>query len=61
MTIASLAANATMSAQETTPGQDPSNCALAFSITSNPLTPSCPNAFFSDCGPLSIRIEPSHP
>lgn len=39
MTIASLAANATMSAQETTPGQEPSNCALALSITSKPLTP----------------------
>lgn len=47
MTIASLAANATISAQETTPGQDASNCALALSITSNPLTPACGSAFFS--------------
>jgi len=47
MTIASLAANATISAQETTPGQDASNCALAFSITSYPLTPACGDAVFS--------------
>lgn len=58
---ASRAAKATMSAQETTPGHTLSNSALAFSISSNPLTPWCDAARFSEAGPLSIKIEPSHP
>jgi len=61
MTTASLAANATISAQETTPGQDASNCALALSITSYPLTPWCGDAVFSGFWVLLISIEPSHP
>ena len=58
---ASRAAKATMSAQETTPGHALSNSALAFSISSNPLRPWCGDARFSEVGPLSIKIEPSHP
>lgn len=58
---ASRAAKATMSAQETTPGHTLSNSALAFSISSNPLTPWCDAARFSEVIPLSIKIEPSHP
>ena len=59
--IASRAAKATMSAHETTPGHAASTSALTASIISNPLTPSCPNANFSEIAPLSTRIEPSHP
>jgi hypothetical protein len=59
--IASRAAKAAMSAQETTPPHTVSNSALAFSITSNPPTPWCPNACLSAFGPFSIKIEPSQP
>lgn len=57
---ASRAANASMSAQETTPGQEASNCVLASSITSNPLNPPFVNAFLSAEPPV-IRTEPSQP
>lgn len=59
--IASRAAKATMSAHETTPGHAASTSALTDSIISNPLTPSCPNANFSEIAPLSTRMDPSHP
>jgi len=59
--MASRAAKATMSEQETTPGHAASSSALTASTISNPLTPSCPNAFFSEIAPLFTRIEPSHP
>ncbi|KAF1892685.1 hypothetical protein Lal_00031957 [Lupinus albus] len=57
---ASRAANASMSAHETTPGHLVSICDLAFSITSKPLNPMFGNAFLSAEDP-AIRTEPSHP
>lgn len=56
----SRAANANMSAHETTPGHEASNCVFASSITSNPLNPPFANAFLSAEAP-EIRIDPSQP
>lgn len=58
---ASLAAKATMSAQETTPGQTLSSFDLASSIISKPPTPKFPPAPPSPSAPLLIRIDPSQP
>lgn len=61
-TTASLAARATMSAQDTTPGQRRSSSDLALSITSKPPTPALPGANLSSSFPAClIRIDPSQP
>lgn len=60
-TTASLAARATMSAQETTPGQRASTCLFMSSMTSNPRREFLfPKASFSPFGP-SRSTEASHP
>lgn len=56
----SRAANARISAQETTPGHKASNCVLASSMTSNPLNPRLVDALISAEEPL-IKIDPSQP
>lgn len=57
---ASLAAKATMSAQETIPGQKISSNLLAESITENPPTELFPGSLFSVPSPCN-NIEPSQP
>ncbi len=60
----SLAAKATMSAQETMPGQASSSFFLASSMTSKPRRVKFGIAVFSGCGLLAVgcrRTEPSHP
>ncbi len=60
----SLAAKATMSAQETMPGQASSSFVLASSMTSKPRRVKFGIAVFSGCGLLGVacrRTEPSHP
>ena len=56
----SRAANARISAQETTPGQTFSTAALTVSIAWNPSRRSLGGAFFSVPGP-SKSTDPSHP
>jgi hypothetical protein len=60
---ASLAASATMSAHDTTPGHDFSTAALASSITSSIRSVRFGGASFSAGWPgvLSMSTEPSHP
>lgn len=57
---ASRAAKATISAQETTPGQIFSTAALASSMTANPSTPAFPGAAVSSPSFFN-RMEPSQP
>ena len=59
MTV-SRAANAKISAQETTPGHAASSCVLALSMTSNPWRLRFGPAVLSVLAP-DIRIEPSQP
>jgi hypothetical protein len=61
--MASLAASATMSAQETTPGQTASSTALAVSMTSKPPSDPFGPASFSAVLPTveSISSDASHP